>query len=64
MTREIFFFKHHAQNEPRKLVPDPSLFYKKAQNEVKPGDLGLNFNILIALNLAQNKNKLYKSLIY
>ena len=52
MTREIFFFKHHAQNEPRKLVPDPSLFYKEAQNEVKPGDLGLNFNTLIALNLA------------
>ena len=30
MTTEIFFFKNHAENEARRLVPDLFLFFKKA----------------------------------
>ena len=29
-TGEIFFFKNYAENEARRLVPDLSLFSKKA----------------------------------
>ena len=32
---EIFFFKNHAENEARRLVPDLFLFSKKALYEVK-----------------------------
>ena len=42
IARQIFFFKHHAENEPRKLV---FLFFKKALYEVKASDLELGFNI-------------------
>ena len=30
ITREILFFKIHAENEAGKLVPDRFLFFKKA----------------------------------
>ena len=30
ITREIFFFKNHAENEEGKLVPDQFLFFTKA----------------------------------
>ena len=34
MTREIFFFKNHAENERGRLVPDLLLFFKKSSFEV------------------------------
>ena len=37
MTRQIFFFKNHAENETGRV-------YKKALHEVKVSDLQLNFN--------------------
>ena len=45
ITREIFFFKNHPQNETEGLVPDPFLLFKKALYEVKASDLHLSFNI-------------------
>ena len=30
VTTETFFFKNYTENEARKLVPDVSLFFKKA----------------------------------
>ena len=30
ITREIFFFKNHADNEAERLVPELFLFFKKA----------------------------------
>ena len=50
------FFKHYAENKPRRLVPD---LY-----EVKASGLQLSFNSFIALNLQYNKNKLYKTSNY
>ena len=50
-------FKSHVENEAGRLVPDRFLFSLKALYEVKASDLRLNFNnILIALDLAYNKN--------
>ena len=43
MTREIFFFKNHAENETRRLVPDLFLFFKKPVYEVKASGLQLSF---------------------
>ena len=34
MTREIFFFKNHLENEAGRLVPDLVLFFKKALFDV------------------------------
>ena len=62
ITREIFFFAYHAQNEPRKLVPDLFLFFLKNLFEVKAS--GLFQYISIALNLAYNKIKLHTTLNY
>ena len=45
MTREIFSFKNHAENDAGRLVPDLFLFLKKALYEVKASDLQLSFNI-------------------
>ena len=44
MTREILFFKNHAENKARRLVAD-LLLYKKALYEVKASGLQLSFNI-------------------
>ena len=44
ITREIFFFKNHAQNETGRLVPDLFLFFKKALYEVNASGLKLSFN--------------------
>ena len=61
----MFYFKNHAENEAGRLVPDLFLFSKKALYEVKASDLQLSFNyISIALSLAYNQNKLYKTLDY
>ena len=50
-------FKSHVEIEAGRLVPDRFLFSLKALYEVKASDLQLNFNnILIALDLAYNKN--------
>ena len=43
--KRIFFFKHHAENEPKKLLPDIFLFFKKALYEIKASGLDLSFNI-------------------
>ena len=43
--REIFFFKNHAENEVRKLVPDLFLFSEKALYKVKASGQHLSFNI-------------------
>ena len=60
MTREIFFFKNHEENKAGKLVQDLFLSSKKALYEVK-----VVWSLLsIALNLAYNKNKPYKTLDY
>ena len=44
--REIFFFKNHAKNESRRLIPYLFLFLKKALNEVNASRQQLRFNIL------------------
>ena len=41
----VFFFKHHAENEIERLAPDLFLFFKKALYETKASGLQLNFNI-------------------
>ena len=46
VTTEIFLFKNYAENEARRLVPDPFLvFLKSLLYEVKACDLQLCFNI-------------------
>ena len=45
MTREIFFFKYHAENKGRRLVPDPFLFFIRALYQVKESGLQLSLNI-------------------
>ena len=45
MTREIFFFKNHAENEAERLVPDHFLFFKKTLYKVKASRLQLGFAI-------------------
>ena len=47
MTREIFFFKCHAEKEAGRLVPDLFLFFKKGFYEVKASGLQLSLNIFI-----------------
>ena len=46
MTRQIFFFKNHAENEAGRLVPDLFLIFKKALYEIKASGLQLWFNII------------------
>ena len=46
MTREMFFFKNHAENVPGKLVPDLFLFLKEALNDVKASGRLLSFYLL------------------
>ena len=45
ISREIFFFKNHAENEEERVIPDLFLFFKKALYEVIGSDLQLSFNI-------------------
>ena len=40
-----FFFKNHAENEARRLVPDLFLFLKKGSYKVKGSVLLLSLNI-------------------
>ena len=59
ITRKIFFFKNHAENEARRLVPvlfvsHKSFIWGKSKWPY----------ILIALNLIFNENKLWKTLDY
>ena len=61
IAREGFFFKINAENKARRLVPDFFLFFKKALYEVKASGLQIQY-ILTILNLACNKNKLYKTI--
>ena len=42
MTREIFFFKNHAENEAGRLFPDVFLFLKKALYKVYANVLQLS----------------------
>ena len=45
MTRQIFLFKDHAENEAGKLLPDCFLFSKKALYLVKGSGFQLDFTI-------------------
>ena len=45
ITRQMLFFKYHADNEGGRLVPDLVLFFEKASYETKEGGLQLIFNI-------------------
>ena len=45
LTREIFFFKDHAENEAGTPVPDLLFFFKKALDEVETSGPQLSFNI-------------------
>ena len=45
ITREIFPFKNHAENEAGRLVPDFVLLFNKASYEVKTRGLQLCFNM-------------------
>ena len=45
MTREIIFFKNHAENGAERLVPDPFLFFKKVFYKIKASGLQLGFTI-------------------
>ena len=61
----MFFFRDFAENEVGKLVPDRFLYFKKALYQIKASGLQLDFiYILIALKLAYNRNKLFKTLQY
>ena len=44
LTREIFSFKNHAENEAGRLVPDLLLLFEKTLFEVNPSRLQLSFN--------------------
>ena len=61
--RTIFSFKNHTENETGILIPDLFLCFKKALYKSKWPAAWFHY-ILIALNLACNKNKLYKTLYY
>ena len=64
----MLFCKNHAENEAGTLVPDLFLFFKKTfKNFIwgkSKGSAALLHYILIAVNLAYNKNKMYKTLDY
>ena len=45
MTREIFYFKNHAENEVGRLVPELFLFFKKALYKAKTIVQYFSFNI-------------------
>ena len=62
MTREIFFFKNHTENDAEEPFPDLFFFFLKALFEEKLSGLQFIFNIV--LNFAYIKNKLYKVLDY
>ena len=47
ITRGIYFFKNHAENEAGRLVPDLFLVFRKALCEVKARVLQLSFNIFL-----------------
>ena len=40
-NKKKFFFKNHAKNDAGRLVPNLSLFFEKAGNEIKASDLKL-----------------------
>ena len=44
-NKRNIFFKNHAENEARRLVPDLFLFFKNALDKVKANDLQLGFSI-------------------
>ena len=61
---KIFFFKNHVENEASTLALELFLFFEKASCEVKAKSLQVSiyFFILIALDLAYNKNKRHETL--
>ena len=59
------FPQNLAQNDARRLVPDLFLFFRKALYEAKAIGLQLSFKYISRVpNLANNTNKLYKTLGY
>ena len=63
ITKEILFFKSHAENEIRRLVPI-LCFFEKALYEVKTSGLQFSFNIFRQPSTwhTKKKKKLYKTL--
>ena len=61
---KIFLFQNHAENEAGKPVPDCFSVFEKPLYQLKARSLQLDFTISIALKLAYNKNKLFKTLHY
>ena len=65
ITRKLFFFKNHAENEAGRLVPESLFVFQKSFMWVQnKWSAAWHRYILIALSLAYNKNKLYKTLGY
>ena len=63
-NQKNIFFKNHAKNEADRLVPDTFYFYKSVILGIRMLS-GAQFQyISTALNLAYDKNKLYKTLDY
>ena len=55
MTREIFFFKNHAENEAERLVPDLFLCFKKSLYEVRFGRKSIIHSTTLTWNYLQDK---------
>ena len=63
-NQKNIFFKNQAKIETERLVPDTFYFYKSVILGIRTLS-GAQFQyISTALNLAYNKNKLYKTLDY
>ena len=60
-NRRHILSKNHEENEAGRLVLDLFLFFQKALHKVKASGLQLSF-LTFGLNLAYNKNKLFKTL--
>ena len=61
----MFIFKNHAENETGRLVPDISLFFRKALYEVKASGQKPQFQyILVALNFDIQSKKTYETSDY
>ena len=62
--REIFFFKNYTENEAEELVQVHFLFFKKPLTFKSKLSAAWFHYISIALNLAYNRKKLFKTLHY
>ena len=60
----MFFFKSYAENEAGKLVPDCFAFLKSFILGKSKWSAASSHYVSIALKLAYNRNKLFKTLHY